>query len=211
MCNLCMDDHPNHLFPHLEESQKLLAQQQPFVLMNPFPQGKNMVEASSSTSMVESIQGPPVPTTNTMVINIYMMNVKAHLSTSSYDYETSKSVKNKKDAANPSTPFQIKKVMGKEMTCIHKGVFKKDSRNPNVRAAQNYSIVQDLAQTPCTMSSLEVLQSFPFKIKVVLSALGATKTSDQGAIIFYPTDLKTCLPHHVPLHILMTYTMKSFT
>jgi hypothetical protein len=37
-----MEDHPTHLFPHLAEAHKLLMQQKDAVLMNPFPQGKNM-------------------------------------------------------------------------------------------------------------------------------------------------------------------------
>jgi hypothetical protein len=45
-CKLCTDDHLTHLCPRLAEAQKLLAQQQPVVLTNPFPQGKNMAQAS---------------------------------------------------------------------------------------------------------------------------------------------------------------------
>ena len=44
--------------------------------------------------------------------------------------------------------------------------------NPNARAAQNYSIVEDLAQTPCVMSALEVLQSCPAQQNTLLSILG---------------------------------------
>ena len=33
--------------------------------------------------------------------------------------------------------------------------------SPNARAAQFYSVVEDLAQEPCAMSTLEVLQSCP--------------------------------------------------
>jgi ribosomal protein L44E len=40
-CNLCTNSHLTHQFPRLEEAQNLLAQQQPFVLTNPFAQGKN--------------------------------------------------------------------------------------------------------------------------------------------------------------------------
>jgi hypothetical protein len=43
------------------------------------------------------------------------------------------------------------------MTCIPKGVFKKDSHNLSTRDAQNYSIMEDLVQNPCAMSALEVL------------------------------------------------------
>jgi hypothetical protein len=38
-----------------------------------------------------------------------------------------------------------------------KGVVKKSAFNPHARAAQNYSIIEDLAQAPSTMSALEVL------------------------------------------------------
>jgi hypothetical protein len=47
------------------------------------------------------------------------------------------------------------------MTRIPKGAFKRASHNPNARDAQKYSVVEDLSQTPCAMSALEVLQSFP--------------------------------------------------
>jgi hypothetical protein len=36
-CNICKEYHLTHEFPKMEESQRLLAQQQPFVLTNPFP------------------------------------------------------------------------------------------------------------------------------------------------------------------------------
>lgn len=42
-----------------------------------------------------------------------------------------------------------------------KGVLRRSSYNPNARAAQHYSIVEDLAQAPSAMSALEVLQSCP--------------------------------------------------
>ena len=40
---------------------------------------------------------------------------------------------------------------------IPKGVLKRSGHNPNARAAQNYSVVDDLGHTPCVMSTLEVL------------------------------------------------------
>jgi hypothetical protein len=68
-----------------------------------------------------------------------------------------KSSKKGKKATNPPTPLQIEKEMGETMTHIPKGVFKKVAHNPNMRATHNYSFVEDLAHTPCTISSLEVL------------------------------------------------------
>jgi hypothetical protein len=71
--------------------------------------------------------------------------------------EMHESAEKGKEASNPLPPLHIEKTMGETMTHIPKGVFKKDSHNPNARAAQNYYVVEDLAQTPCAMSSLEVL------------------------------------------------------
>ena len=81
-----------------------------------------------------------------------------------------------KEADLPSLPLQIEKTLGETMTRIPKGAFKKDSHNPNARAAQNYSMVEDLSQTPCAMSALEVLQSCPAQRKALLTALGSTET-----------------------------------
>jgi hypothetical protein len=42
---------------------------------------------------------------------------------------------------------------------ILKGVLKQSTHNPNARDSHNYSIVEDLGQTPCAMSVLEVLNT----------------------------------------------------
>jgi hypothetical protein len=42
-----------------------------------------------------------------------------------------------------------------------KGIIRKSAFNPHARDAQNYNIVEDLAQAPSMMSALEVLQSCP--------------------------------------------------
>lgn len=53
-----------------------------------------------------------------------------------------------------------------------KGVIRKSSFNPHARAAQNYNIVEDLAQSPSTMSSLQVMQTCPAHRKLILSPIG---------------------------------------
>ena len=60
----------------------------------------------------------------------------------------------------------------------------KTKHNPNARAAQNYSVVEDLAQAPCAMSTLEVLQSCPTQRKALLSSIGAIDPNDTGLIMF---------------------------
>jgi hypothetical protein len=49
-CNICMDDHLTHQFPWIEEGRNILEQQQPTMLNNPFPQGNNLAQYSSSAN-----------------------------------------------------------------------------------------------------------------------------------------------------------------
>ena len=65
-----------------------------------------------------------------------------------------------KSIGETSNPLTIEKPSD-TMPKIPKGVFKKTLNNPNARATANYYVVEDLAQTPCAMSALEVLQSCP--------------------------------------------------
>ena len=90
-----------------------------------------------------------------------MMKSDAFIATRAHDYSKSNTSDKGKEAEIPSLPLQIEKMLGETMTHIPKGAFKRASHNQNARAAQNYSVVEDLSQTPCAMSSLEVLQSFP--------------------------------------------------
>jgi hypothetical protein len=111
----------------------------------------------------------------------------------------------------PSLPLHIEKTLGETMTCIPKGTFKKASHNPNARAAQNYSVVENLSQTPCAMSALEVLQSCPSQRKALLATLGSTETCNPGTIILYTTNLKPRLPYHVAFQIVVAHPTKTLT
>ena len=62
-----------------------------------------------------------------------------------------------KSIGETSNPLTIEKPV-ETMPKIPKGVFKKALHNPNARDATNFSVVEYLSQTPCVMSSLEVLQ-----------------------------------------------------
>ena len=74
-----------------------------------------------------------------------------------YEKETSKKGKNVGETSNPLTIEKPAETMPK----ISKGVFKKTLHNPNAMDASKYSMVEDLSQTPCVMSALEVLESCP--------------------------------------------------
>ena len=74
-----------------------------------------------------------------------------------YEYESSQKDKQPVEAL---APLSIEKPI-EPMPKIPKGVFKKTYHNPNARVSPKYSVMEDLAQNPCAMSTLEVLQSCP--------------------------------------------------
>ena len=85
-----------------------------------------------------------------------MASAKIDIATHSQDYGSSKaSTSLESPPPPPEMNLQIEKLEPPPL--IMKGVFKNSTHNPNARAAQNYSIVEDLGQTPCAMSALEVL------------------------------------------------------
>ena len=65
-----------------------------------------------------------------------------------------------------------------------KGVVHKSKFNPHARVAQHYNIVEDLAQSPSAMSTLEVLQSFPSQKQALLSAIGGIDPTDSNLVSF---------------------------
>jgi hypothetical protein len=174
LCNLCAEDHPTHQCPWLVEAQKFVSQQQPVVLTNPFQHGKNLTQAS--TSAEGGSQGPSLSSNNPTSVNVYMMKGDSFISTRAHEYNKKSTSEKGKEAEIPSLPLQIEKTLGETMTHIPKGAFKKASHNPNARATQNYSVVEYLSQTPCAMSSLEVLQRCPSQRKYLLASLGSVET-----------------------------------
>ena len=144
------------------------------MLTNPFQHGKNLTQAS--TSVEGGSQETFPPPNNSSSMNGYMVRGDSLITTKAHDYSKPSTSEKGKEVDLPYLPLQIEKMLGETMTHIPKGAFKKVSHNPNARATQNYSVVEDLSQTPCAMSALEVLQSFPAQRKALLTALGSTET-----------------------------------
>jgi hypothetical protein len=204
-----VEDHSTHLCPRVAEAQKFVTQQQQVVLTNPFQHGKNLTQAFASTEggSQETCQPPNNPAST----NVYMVRGDAFISTRAHNYSKPSSSEKCKEVDLPSLPLQIEKTLGETMTRIPKGAFKNASHNPNARATQNYSVVEDLSQTPCVMSALEVLQSCPTQRKALLTTLGSTKTCNLGTIMLDTIDLKPRLPYQVAFQIVVAYPTKTFT
>jgi hypothetical protein len=78
---------------------------------------------------------------------------------------------------------------------------RRNVHNPQARAAHNYSLVDDLAQSPAAMSVLEVLQTCPTQWKSLLSALGAVDPADTRLITFDLDSSEPRLPAAVAIQV----------
>ena len=107
----------------------------------------------------------------------------------------------RKEPDPPRSPLRIEKPVDKPKVAPHipKGVLKCSGHNPNARAAQNYSVVEDLGHTPCAMSALEVLQSCPSQRKALLSALSVNGDDSSSVIKFETVGHQPHLPYYVSL------------
>jgi hypothetical protein len=82
-----------------------------------------------------------------------------------------------------------------------KGIVRKSAFNPHACVAQNYSIVEDLAQTPSPMSALEVLQSCPTQWKALLKSIDGIDPTYTNLMIFDLEDHIPRLPPHLAFQI----------
>jgi hypothetical protein len=164
-----------------------------------------MASSSSNAKNVASgSQNPPTQDGDHLCINVVKYEV--NVATRSRDYSSPHTVPGLKSPPPPEMPLQIEKP--EPPPRIPKGVLKRSTHDPNARVARNYSIVEDLGQTPYAMLDLEVLQTCPSQRNALLSVLGALDPCGSKVIKFKfdVTDVKPCLPYHVAFQIHMGYS-----
>ena len=91
-----------------------------------------------------------------------------------------------------------------------KGVIQNSFHNPSVCASHNYNIVEDLAQAPCAMSTLEVLQNFPSQRQTLLSTFGSFDLDTFGLITFNTENVVPRLSHQLVFQIPVSVKGKKF-
>jgi hypothetical protein len=202
-CKLCTNDQLAHLCPKLVESTRLLSLP-PVMLMNPFPHNQHMALSSSNArNAIGGSQNSSLQDNDCLCTN--MVDVKVHVATRSRDYSSSQAIPSRESPPPPpEMTLQIEKL--EPLPRIPKGVLKRSTHNPNARTTHNYSIVEDLGQTPCAMLALEVLQMCPSQRNVLLYALGALEPSGSKFIKFDVTNVKPRLPYHVEFQIHVGYS-----
>jgi hypothetical protein len=151
---ICIDDQLTHLCPKLAEDVRILSQS-PTMLMNPFPHNQHLASSSSNTRNADGGgKNHQLQDGDRLCIN--MVDEKIDVATRSRDYnykQTNPGLESR--PPSPERTLQVEKP--NPPPHIPKGVLKHSTHNPNARVTHNYSIVEDLGQTPCAMSALEVL------------------------------------------------------
>jgi hypothetical protein len=158
-CLICGDDHYTRDFPHHNEVAKLFkGNSQPAVLTQPFSQQQSLV-AQTPTPGGNSNQPHDEASTSS---HIYMFN-RVNLTTHSVAYDMPvkpdktkiangsaidplPSTVNPPSVSPPSGPLQIEKPYFESILHPPKSTIHKSTFNPNSRVAQNYNIIEDLAQ-----------------------------------------------------------------
>jgi len=177
-CFICDEDHWTANCPHRAELKKFFKNSKTSaVLTDPFP--------NPGTNLVESGNASP---SQVLMLSVSKQQNDALISTRNKDYGNPQ-LSNNKDKDQPSssttTSTEVAPPIISELTIKPpKGVVHKSTFNPRARAAQHYNIVEDLAQSPSVMSTLEVLQNCPSQKQALLPAIGGIDPKDSNLVSF---------------------------
>jgi hypothetical protein len=185
------------------------------MLTQPFPQQQSMV-AQTPSPRGSSIHPHDEAS---MSAHIYMFN-GINLNTRSKTYDTPGNPDKGKDTNGtstlpdpspssvsppsvnpPSRPLHIEKPTFNSILRPPKRTIRKATFNPSSRASQNYNIVEDLAQAPCAMSALEVLQHFPSQRRTFLSSIGVVDPESSNHIMFNLDNYVSRLSHQLSFQV----------
>jgi len=177
-CFICDEDHWTSDFPHKAEHKKFFkSSKTSAILTNPFPNQVTKLVARNNASPSQ-----------VLILSISKQQNDAFISTRNKDYGNPQ-MSNNKDNDQPSssttTSTEVVPPITPELTIkLPKGVVHKSTFNPCARATHHYNIVEDLAQSPSAMSTLEVLQSCPSQKQALLSAIGGIDPTDSNLVSF---------------------------
>jgi len=106
---------------------------------------------------------------------IFMCDQTFNFHTQAKKYDISKpfhDAPKETSSSHPGVPLHIERPYFDTLIYPPKRFLQQMIDNRNTQVAHNYSIVEDLGQTPYSMSALEVLQSCPTQRKSLFSAIG---------------------------------------
>jgi hypothetical protein len=192
---------PAQLAP--QQAQKQYVQQPPLaVLQNPIPhQGvvNTQQDAQRPPPQAGQYHNPNNPGECTILLT---SEEEILLQTRNLQYPAESTSTSPETNPTPAAPpLVIPRPSTETPLRIPRIPLRRNVHNPQARAAHNYSLVDDLAQSPAAMSVLEVLQTCPTQWKSLLSALGAVDPADTRLITFDLDSSEPRLPAAVVIQV----------
>jgi hypothetical protein len=174
----------------------------PTVLQNPIPhQGvvNTQQDAQRPPPQAGQYHNPNNPAERTILLT---SEEEILLQTQNRQYPAESTSTSPETNPTPAAPpLVIPRPTVEPPLCIPRIPLRRNVHNPQARAAHNYSLVDDLAQSPTAMSVLEVLQTCPTQWKSLLSALGAVDPADTRLITFDLDSSEPRLPAAVAIQV----------
>lgn len=191
-CMVCQEYHVTKYCPHLGDVQNYVKQGQPSsqlaVLRNLFP---------APQQMLDQVPCPPSGGASSSSTTILMDNALIGISTRANNYDQPKCSSTAKDTPltyQPDSSLTFGKQAFEFPSHPSKVKLHRTMHNFNTQVAQHYNIVEDLAQAPCAMLALEVLQSFLTHRKDLLFSISGVDPFDTHIISFDPHHCEPLLP-----------------
>lgn len=121
--------------------------------------------------------------------------------TKTYDPPIEKSTEKEPPSSQLDISLHIEKPPHDIVIRPPKSTLRKTTHNTNAKAVQHYSIVEDLAQDPCAMSALEVLQTCLVQWKELLSVIRGLDPIESNLITFDIEHNTPSLSHQLAFQI----------
>ena len=113
--------------------------------------------------------------------NVFMCDHEVNITMISHSYDVPPSTLDQ-SKSQPSSSLTIEKPTIDIVQHPTKGDLCGTMNNPNARAPHNENFVEEIAQAPCAMSSMEVLQYFPTQRNKLLSSTRFVDPYDMTSI-----------------------------
>jgi hypothetical protein len=185
-----------------QAQQQYVQQPPPAVLQNPIPhQGvvNTQQDAQRPPPQAGPYHNPNNPAERTILLT---SEEEILLQTQNRQYSAESTSTPPETNPTPTTPpLVIPRPTAEPPLRIPRIPLRRNVHNPQARAAHNYSLVNDLAQSSTAMSVLEVLQTCPTQQKSLLSALGAVDPADTRLITFDLDNSEPRLPTTVSIQV----------
>ena len=128
--------------------------------------------------------------------NVFMCDHEVNIQMIYHSYDVPPSTMDQSES-KPSDYLTIEKPTIDIVPHPPKGDLCRTMHNPNARASHNKSVVEEIAQAPCAMSTMEIFQYHPVQRKELLSSTRTDDPSDVTLITFDLNQLTCRMPSKV--------------